>query len=181
VVPLTVRNADGASQTLWQGFTLLAPPDSAPPGDGDADGLPDAWETAVGLDPQSAAGPDGVNGDPDADGLSNTQEHQQQTHPRGAFTRFLAEGATNTFFTTTLGPANGGAQPVHAWLRFQKSDGTQQIPLGVTIPAQQGHTITVNALSGLGPLQLSPGLRQVWPEERSPGTSSSSGFSSEIQ
>lgn len=41
----------------------------------DDDGLPDDWELAQGLDPRVATGPDGPNGDPDADGLSNSLEY----------------------------------------------------------------------------------------------------------
>ena len=71
------------------------------------------------------------------------------THPRGTFTRYLAEGATSTFFITTIGLANPSAtQAAHAWLRFQKSDGTQ-VPLGVEVPPLQARTVAVNTLAGL--------------------------------
>ena len=103
----------------------------------------------MGLNPQSAAGEDGASGDPDADGVTNPQEYQQQTHPRGTFTRYLAEGATSTFFTRRSGwPTRRRRRPAHAWLRFQKSDGTQ-VPLAVVIPPQQARTVTVNTLAGL--------------------------------
>jgi hypothetical protein len=39
VVPILVKNPDGSSQTLWQGFTFLAPPGQAPSADADNDGL----------------------------------------------------------------------------------------------------------------------------------------------
>jgi Concanavalin A-like lectin/glucanases superfamily/Bacterial TSP3 repeat len=50
--------------------------------DSDGDGLPNAWETQYGLDPNSTAGNNGAAGDPDADGLTNAQEfNPHQTIP----------------------------------------------------------------------------------------------------
>lgn len=52
--------------------------------DDDHDGLPDLWETAHGLDPGTAIGHHGADGDPDADSLSNLTEFRNHTHPRSA-------------------------------------------------------------------------------------------------
>lgn len=49
--------------------------------DSDGDGLPDWWEIAMGLDPYSATGRDGADGDPDGDGLSNYYEYLAGTNP----------------------------------------------------------------------------------------------------
>jgi hypothetical protein len=155
VVALTVRNPDGSTVPVFQGFTFLAPPGPTPTTDADADGLPDDWETRVGLSPTSASGAEGASGDPDSDGLTNAQEYAQQTHPRASFTRYLAEGATSTFFTTTLGLANASAtQTAHTWLRFQKSDGTQ-VPWDVAIPPLQSRTVVVNTIAGLATAEFS--------------------------
>jgi len=50
-----------------------------PPPDTDADGMPDAWETSHGFDPNDAA--DG-NGDADEDGYTNIEEYLNTTDPR---------------------------------------------------------------------------------------------------
>ena len=54
--------------------------------DSDGDGMPDAWEVINHLNPLSAAGDDGANGDPDADGLANIYEYWAQTNPHNADT-----------------------------------------------------------------------------------------------
>ena len=55
-------------------------PDYSDPDD-DNDGLPDAWETAHGLDPHDAAGINGGNGDKDGDGRKNLAEFLAGTDP----------------------------------------------------------------------------------------------------
>jgi hypothetical protein len=52
--------------------------------DSDGDGLPDDWELANGLNPLSASGDNGANGDPDHDGFTNLQEFLAGTNPRDA-------------------------------------------------------------------------------------------------
>ncbi len=78
---------------------LLPNPDS------DGDGLPDLWETANGLNPNSADGDDGATGDPDHDGLTNQQEYTLSTKPNVADTDGdgLSDGAeVNTHHTNPL-------------------------------------------------------------------------------
>ncbi|MEI6085560.1 MAG: alpha-amylase family glycosyl hydrolase, partial [Verrucomicrobiota bacterium] len=49
--------------------------------DKDGDGLPDAWETANSLNPNSATGDNGADGDKDRDGMTNLQEYLAGTNP----------------------------------------------------------------------------------------------------
>ena len=52
--------------------------------DSDGDGLPDWWESANGLNPSSASGVNGANGDPDGDGQGNLNEFIAGTNPHNA-------------------------------------------------------------------------------------------------
>jgi hypothetical protein len=49
--------------------------------DTDGDGLLDRWEVDHGLNPFSATGADGADGDPDADGFTNWEEQLAGTDP----------------------------------------------------------------------------------------------------
>jgi uncharacterized delta-60 repeat protein len=59
--------------------------------DQDNDRLPDTWELANGLDPNSATGADGI-GDADNDGLSNLQEYSGGTDPKAATANSINDG-----------------------------------------------------------------------------------------
>ncbi|MFO1498984.1 MAG: PKD domain-containing protein [Verrucomicrobiota bacterium] len=95
-IPQYDDNGDGLSQTDpvpadsdggLGANTFLRPP---PNFDGDADGMPDSWERAHGLDP--AASTDGAL-DPDGDGSCNLAEYLAQTDPRDPTSALLVTGA----------------------------------------------------------------------------------------
>lgn len=65
----------GDNQTTWELLEAYSP-------DTDSDGLPDAWETDNGLDPNSALTIEGGSGDPDGDGLNNLGEFERGTKPK---------------------------------------------------------------------------------------------------
>lgn len=54
--------------------------------DSDADGLPNWWEIEMSLDAYDATGQSGADGDPDADGLVNSEEYHSETNPHLADT-----------------------------------------------------------------------------------------------
>lgn len=92
----------------WALITVVgsgAPATGALQPDTDGDGMPDAWESMMGLDPSV----DDAAGDPDADGITNLQEAQAGTHPRGFYRQYFAEGASNGFFRSDFALFNPSA------------------------------------------------------------------------
>ena len=134
-------------------FRALQPAVTACSGgaDVDADGIPDDWEAQFGL---SAADASDAAIDWDRDGRTNAQECLDQTHPRGLYTRYLAEGATGSFFSTRVALANPGAMPARVLFRFFTQDGVT-VPYVVVVPAGGRRTIDLESLPGLGSANVS--------------------------
>jgi subtilisin-like proprotein convertase family protein len=127
----------------------------ATPGDADGDALPDTWEDQFGLDDHSASGDNGALGDPDHDGLTNADEQARGTHPRGFFTRYFAEGATNTFFETRLALLNTDpANNAITLLRYLKPDGSIVSQLEV-LPPLARRTVVVNGVAAMATAEFS--------------------------
>jgi Tol biopolymer transport system component len=144
---VVVSNGFGPSPTpqVFQYEPLSAPILSCTGTDGDSDGMPDDWELQYGFSPADAT--DGPL-DADADGRTNAQECTELTHPRGLYTRYLAEGATGSFFDTRVVLANPGATPARVLFRFQTELG-QVVRHFLMVPAASRRTIDLRLLAGL--------------------------------
>lgn len=86
---ITVTVTDGSGRASTASATVTV----TPPVDSDGDGMPDVWEGRYGLDPRSAVGSDGANGDPDGDGVSNLAEFRAHSNPIAQYARVFAEGS----------------------------------------------------------------------------------------
>jgi hypothetical protein len=88
--------------------------------DTDHDGMSTSFEQTFGLNPDDPAD---AALDPDNDGLTNLQEYQRGSHPKGQFKRYLAEGATNDFFQTTIDVFNSSGKGAYVVATFSGQNG----------------------------------------------------------
>jgi hypothetical protein len=124
---------------------LVQSPMSVYTRDADGDGLADDWETAVGLNPATAAD---AAIDSDGDHLTNLEEFQIGSHPKGTATRYLAEGAANAFFTTRLALFNPTTAPTGVVLRFLGGGG-EVSSYTTTLAARSRETLTLTPVSNI--------------------------------
>ena len=87
--------------------------------DTDGDGMPDAWETTFGLDPDD---PSDAALDADGDGLSNLQEYQYGTYPVAADSD--GDGLLDSWeITHEINPLSGLRPDLAGWWRFTEESG----------------------------------------------------------
>ena len=121
---------------------------SAEMADTDADGMPDEWETAFGLDPNNS---NDAGGDADGDGLTNLSEYLAGTDPGDAASALrlttvnLANGKMSLVFEASQGrlieiqstPALGQAAWESVLEVDVKSDGPQQVEVDLPVGEAQ--------------------------------------------
>lgn len=114
--------------------------------DEDGDTLGDVWEELFGFDPLSPTGVDGATGDPDGDGRTNAVELAEGTHPRGTHIRYMAEGASNSFFSTRFSLLNPGTRRTTVVARLLTSTGAV-LPIIRTLDPQRLDAIEGDVLT----------------------------------
>ncbi len=92
-VSLRARSVDVSGWGPWSETALYEVDTTV---SSDNDGLDDEWEVEHGLDPTSAEGDDGPDGDPDHDGMTNAEEWGADTHPMDGQSFFAITGALST-------------------------------------------------------------------------------------
>ncbi len=140
----SIGRSVGATQFLRLGFWPITGDVLAPgPADSDGDGMSDDCELRYGLDPLQPA--DAI-ADPDHDGKTNLEECLTGTNPHGFYKYYLAEGASNAFFSTRLALLNPGSGPATIVTEFLPPAGGAAQVNPSTIPARTRATQDVATL-----------------------------------
>jgi hypothetical protein len=126
--------------------------------DTDGDGLPDDWEFANGLDPNSSAGDNGGAGDPDRDGFTNLQEFLAGTNPSDAQSRLLLTIQPGAGGIMLLFPAVAGHSYTIQYRENLYSGGWQPLFQVDAVPAS-----TTMAFPDVSPSQATRFYRLVTP------------------
>jgi glucose/arabinose dehydrogenase len=126
--------------------------------DSDGDGLPDAWELQFGLNPASASGDDGPDGDPDHDGLTNVQEYRAGTHPRGFYRRTFGGGLAAGIGGPAAALVNRNASVANLLLRYIDSTGAEATRYLRLAPQERQVITLVEAPQAGAPVRALAGL-----------------------
>ncbi|WP_291980824.1 carboxypeptidase regulatory-like domain-containing protein [Luteitalea sp.] len=81
---------------------------------------------------------------------------------RGVFTRYFAEGATGSFFTTEIALLNATGTPTDAVVTFQKPDGTS-VPAPLTMNGLERRTVNPATFPGLENTALATVIESTQP------------------
>jgi hypothetical protein len=125
--------------------------DTSVPADTDHDGMPDAWETANGLDPNN---PTDAVADKDGDGQSNLHEFLAGTDPRDSSSRLAVSSLVRSGGNVTLTWSSVPGKSYHiqacddlgSWQTLESSPGVPLV-IGASAGAQTEAMIAVPPLS----------------------------------
>ena len=154
-------NASTAEGTEWRSL-VATPVVSRPAGfDTDGDGMPDAWETMHGLNPNSADN----NGDFDADGYTNIEEYINEIAAWPAATAVLFTGKTNRRYAQitnwNVGPARDRAGDTAYWQPNRYDVAQIQSAAEVDAVGQHARVLQVAAPSGVATMAVTSGWIDV--------------------
>lgn len=112
--------------------------------DRDSDGLPNDWELANGLNPDSALGEHGAGGDPDADGLNNLEEFQAGTDPKNPASTLAFTDIVKRLGKIELSIDARAGKSYSVWYRDSLSAGTW-VKLGDFTSPTGGTTVMIDS------------------------------------
>ncbi len=95
-------------------------------------------------------------------GLAQDQVAAPFVVTSGVFTRYFAEGATGSFFSTRIALLNATGKPTDAIVTFQKPDGTS-VAVPVSMDGLASRTINPATLPGLGDTALATVIESTQP------------------